>query len=119
LPIVSSLVCIRVTAESSWQGGIGGIRESVDFSAARTAHFEPDFMNCRGARRPPISQRPPGSAKSPLAVLYADLKKTEEPPAPGIRHHGTRHQQSFDALEPEAGVARPLVELDPRHAVVP
>jgi hypothetical protein len=50
--------------------------------------------------------------------LYADLKKTEEPPAPGIRHHGTRHQQSFDALEPEAGVARPLVELDPRHAFV-
>jgi len=77
-------------------------------------------MNGQGARRPPISQRSLGSAKSPLAVLYADLKKTKEPPEPRIRHHGiTRHQQSFDALEPQAGVARPLVDLDPRHALVP
>ena len=31
---------------------------------------------------------------------------------------GARHQQEFDLLEPEAGVARPLVDLDPRRAFV-
>jgi hypothetical protein len=29
-----------------------------------------------------------------------------------------QQQQSFDPLEPEAGVARPQVKLDPRHALV-
>ena len=30
-----------------------------------------------------------------------------------------RHQQSFNSLEPEAGVALSLVDLDPRYALVP
>jgi hypothetical protein len=29
-----------------------------------------------------------------------------------------RCKQSFDLLEPKAGVAHPLVDLDPRHALV-
>jgi hypothetical protein len=33
-----------------------------------------------------------------------------------LNHGGARHEQSFDPLEPEASVARPLVDLDPRHA---
>jgi hypothetical protein len=34
------------------------------------------------------------------------------------RHHrsGTLHKQTFDPLEPEAGVARTLVDFDPRRA---
>ena len=30
-----------------------------------------------------------------------------------------RREQPFDPIEPEAGIARPLVEFDPRHALVP
>ena len=36
------------------------------------------------------------------------------------RHFARRGQrQSFDQIEPKAGIACPLIELDPRHASVP
>src|SRR5271163_3868815 len=72
-----------------------------------------------GPRRPPIAQRPPGSATLPAFAVYAEAKKTKDLPEPGIRHCSTRHKQSFEPLEPEAGVAPTLVELDPRHAGAP
>jgi hypothetical protein len=48
-----------------------------------------------------------------------EAKKTKDEPEPGISHSSTRRKQSFDPLKPEAGVARPLIDLGPRHAVVP
>jgi hypothetical protein len=44
---------------------------------------------------------------------------TKGEPEPGIGHRSTRRKQSFDPLKSEAGVARPLIDLGPRHAVVP
>jgi hypothetical protein len=55
----------------------------------------------------------------PGFAIYAEAKKTKGLPEPGIGHGRTRRKQSFDPLEPEAGVARPLIDLGPRHAVVP
>jgi hypothetical protein len=52
-------------------------------------------------------------------AVYAEAEKTKEPLEPGIRHRSTRYKQSFDPLKTEVGLARPLVELDPRHALVP
>jgi hypothetical protein len=80
----------------------------------RTAHLEPALVNL-GPRRPPIAQRPPDSATL-RAFVSAEAKKTTDPPEPRIGCGSARHQQSFELLEPEAGVTRPLVELDPTHA---
>jgi hypothetical protein len=35
----------------------------------------------------------------------------------GMRHRSTRYKQPFDPLNPEARLARPLVDLDPRYAL--
>src|SRR3979490_1738483 len=79
----------------------------------------PDLENCRPAGRPPIAQRPPNSTFLRPAAVYADAKKTKEPPEPGMRHCSTRYEQPFDPLKPEARLARALVELDPWHALAP
>jgi hypothetical protein len=34
-----------------------------------------------------------------------------------MRHRSTRYKQPFDPLNPEARLARPLVDIDPRHAL--
>jgi hypothetical protein len=70
-----------------------------------------------GHSGPPINQRPSSSARSRRLARSAEAERTKDPPEPRCRHGGARHEQSFDPLKPEAGVARPLVELDPRHAV--
>jgi hypothetical protein len=44
---------------------------------------------------------------------------TEHPPEPWNDHSNARHEQLFGPLKPEAGVACPLIKLDPRHAFVP
>jgi hypothetical protein len=67
---------------------------------------------------PPISQRPSNSAGSRAVARFAEAEKTKNPPEPQSGHSAARHEQPFDPLELEAGVARPLVELDPRHAFV-
>jgi hypothetical protein len=36
---------------------------------------------------------------------------------PEMRHCSTRYKQPFDPLNPEARLARPLVDIDPRHAL--
>jgi hypothetical protein len=36
-----------------------------------------------------------------------------------MRRGGTRHEQPFDLLEPEARLARALIELDLRHVSAP
>jgi hypothetical protein len=42
------------------------------------------------------------------------------PPTERARHFGRGgHRQSLDLIEPKAGITRPLIELDPRHTVVP
>src|SRR5271166_2655573 len=92
---------------------------SETLPAARTEHFEPVLLNFGYAGRPPITQRPSGSAALRGRAVSARAEKTKGPPDPGSSHGSTRHEQSFDPLEPEAGVAHPLVELDPRHALVP
>jgi hypothetical protein len=53
------------------------------------------------------------------AFMPADAKKTNDPPEPRNGHRSSRHQQSFELLKPQAGVTRPLVELDLRYALVP
>jgi hypothetical protein len=35
-----------------------------------------------------------------------------------MRHGSTLQEQSFDPLQPEAGITCALIELDPRHALV-
>src|SRR5947208_15132803 len=91
------------------------VKRKPQRAIGRTAHFEPALLNL-GLRRPPIAQRPPGSATL-RSFVPAEAKKINDRPEPGSGHGSARHKQSFDLLEPEAGVARPLVELDPRHAV--
>ena len=73
----------------------------------------------RHRRRPPIAQRSSGSANSPLTARSAEAKETEQPREPGMCGRGIRQEQPLDPLEPEARVARALVELDPRHAAAP
>ena len=71
-----------------------------------------------GHAGPPITQRPLGSARSPPLAGSGEAEKTKDPPEPRNGHRSARHEQPFNLLEPEAGVARPLVDLDLRHAFV-
>ena len=71
-----------------------------------------------GHRGPPITQRPANSPGSRAIARPAEAEKTDDPPEPQNGHGSARREQSFDPFEPEAGVARPLVEFDPRHALV-
>src|SRR5271156_2786617 len=87
--------------------------------AARTAHLEPVLLNFGHAGRPLITQRPSGSAALRARAVSARAKKIEGSPEPGSGRSSARRKQSLDPLELKAGVARPLVELDPRHAFVP
>ena len=68
-----------------------------------------------GHAGPPITQRPSGSARSPPLAGSGEAEKTKDP-ADG--DGSARHEQPFNLLEPEVGVARPLVDLDPRRASV-
>jgi hypothetical protein len=63
-----------------------------------------------------MAQRPPGSATL-RSFVPTEAKKINDRPEPRSGHGSARDKQPFDLLEPEAGVARSLVELDPRHAV--
>jgi hypothetical protein len=45
------------------------------------------------------------------------MRSGSERSEPGLRHRGTRYKQPFDPLNPEARLARPLVDLDPRDAL--
>jgi hypothetical protein len=45
--------------------------------------------------------------------------KIKEPSERETRHGSSRQEQSFEPLEPEAGITCALIELDPRHAPVP
>ncbi len=74
-------------------------------------------MKGRRARRPPITQRPPWPAFSRRAGENA-AAKIKEPSERGTRHGSTLQEQSFDPLEPEAGITCALIELDPRHCFV-
>jgi hypothetical protein len=66
----------------------------------------------------PIIQRPLNSVRSRSHAASAEAEKIEDPPEPRSGHGSARHEPPFNLLEPEAGVARPLVDLDPRHAFV-
>ena len=70
-----------------------------------------------GHAGPPIIQRPWGSARSPPLAGSGEAKKTKDPAERRSGDGSARHEQPFNLLEPEAGVARPLVDLDPRRAL--
>src|SRR6478735_5576918 len=72
-----------------------------------------------GPRGPPIIRQPSNSTGSRTLARLAKTKKTENPPEPWSAHGGARREQPFHPLDLEAGVACPLVEFDPRHALVP
>jgi hypothetical protein len=67
---------------------------------------------------PPIIQRPSGSDRSPALAGSGEAEKTKDPHKPRSDHGRARHEQWFDLLELKAGVAHPLVDLDPQHALV-
>jgi len=68
-----------------------------------------------GHEGPPIIQRPSSSARSPPPARCGEAEMIEDPPEPRSGHGSARFEQPFNLLEPEAGVARPLVDLDPRR----
>jgi hypothetical protein len=70
-----------------------------------------------GHAGPPIIQRPWGSARSPPLAGSGEAEKTKDPAERRSGDGSARHEQPFNLLKPEAGVARPLVDLDPRRAV--
>ena len=70
-----------------------------------------------GHERPPNIQRPSRSARSRPLAKCGEAEKIEDPPGPRSGHGSARCEQPFNLLEPEAGVARPLVDLDPRRAL--
>jgi hypothetical protein len=78
--------------------------------------WDPARVNL-GRAGPPIIQRPWGSARSPPLAGSGEAKKTKDPAERRSGDGSARHEQPFHLLEPEAGVARPLVDLDPRRAV--
>jgi len=71
-----------------------------------------------GHAGPPIIQRPWGSARSPPLAGSGEAEKTKDPAERRSGDGSVRHEQPFDLLELEAGVARPLVDLDPRRVSV-
>jgi hypothetical protein len=71
-----------------------------------------------GHEKPPNIQRPSSSARSPPLAKCGETEKIEDPPGARSGHDSARCEQPFNLLEPEAGVARPLVDLDPRRALV-
>ena len=62
-----------------------------------------------GRAGPPTIQRPWGSARSPPLAGFGEAKKTKDPAERRSGDGSARHEQPFHLLEPEAGVARPLV----------
>ena len=71
-----------------------------------------------GHAGPPIIQRPSGSARSPPLAGSREAEKTKDPAERQAGDGSARHEQPFNLLEPEAAVARPVVDLDPRRAFV-
>jgi hypothetical protein len=71
-----------------------------------------------GHAGPPIIRRPWSSARSTSLAGSGEAEKTKDPAERGSGKGSARHGQPFNLLEPEAGVARPLVDLDPRRASV-
>jgi membrane dipeptidase len=65
--------------------------------------------------KPPITQRPSGSGLAPCAGKGPRVRKTNKRLEPGEAHGGTRHQQPFHPLQPQARVARPLIEFGSRR----
>jgi hypothetical protein len=59
------------------------------------------------------------SVGSRTDAWLAKAENTENPPEPWSGHDNARHEQLLHPLKLEAGVARPLVKLNPRHALVP
>ena len=63
-------------------------------------------------------QRPWGSARSPPLAGSGEAEKIRDPPERRTGDGSAQHEQPFNLLETEAGVARPLVDLDPRRGFV-
>jgi len=58
-----------------------------------------------------------GTRNLGYAAAFRRICHSREGFAPSRNHRsGTLHKQSFDPLEPEAGVTRTLVDFDPRRA---
>jgi hypothetical protein len=66
-----------------------------------------------------MAQRPPWPAFSGRAGENAAAAKIKNLSERGTHYGSTRQELPLDPLEPEAGIACALIELDPRHALVP
>jgi hypothetical protein len=71
-----------------------------------------------GHKGPAIIQRPSSSVRWRPLAGSADAENSKDQPEPGSARGRARDEQSFNLLKPEAVIARPLVDLDPRHAHV-
>jgi hypothetical protein len=79
--------------------------------------WDPARVNLRHAG-PLIIQRPSDLARSPPLAGSGEAENTKDPAERRSGDGSARHEQPFNLLELEAGVARPLVDLDPRRASV-
>jgi hypothetical protein len=58
------------------------------------------------------------SARNLFADTCSRTETAQEAPQQGLFRQGTHHQEPLDVLKPQARIARPLVEFDPRRALV-
>ena len=89
------------------------IRDDSDFRVLMGPSLG-EFGACGAADYPAALEF--GSFVTPAASAKAE--KIEDPPQSRSGYGSARHEPPFNLLEPETGVARPLVDLDPRHAFV-
>jgi hypothetical protein len=78
----------------------------------------PEPLNRGHLARPPNGHRAFRSTTPPPVAELAKTKKNE-PPWPGSGSFVARYKQLFDPLEPEADVARPMIEFCSRHILSP
>jgi hypothetical protein len=107
-------------------GETAGMKPSSHVIAARTAAWAPGsgggVIPGGGCVNDPVgylAADAPVTASSRRGTTRAEAEKISKPQEPGIPHSRRWFKQSLDLLNPEARLARALVELDSWHAAAP